>query len=80
MRWHGRSRTDTVDGERGCLDDQVVKDRMWTGEAHHGWALGYAYRLLSMKADNWDLDRAPTLKDSMLPLRNSISVGIPLTL
>lgn len=34
-------------------------------------------RLLSMKAVNWDLDKAPTLVASTLPSLNSIKVGMP---
>ena len=35
------------------------------------------YRLLSMKAESWVFDTAPTLVASTLPPLNSIRVGIP---
>ena len=36
-----------------------------------------SYKLVSIKAVNWDFDKAPTLVASTLPSLNSMRVGMP---
>src|SRR5690606_18179318 len=64
---------------RGSAPVQPIIKRIGD-ELITGWpGLTAYYRVLSRKAESWDLDSAPTLAASTSPFLNTVRVGMPRT-